>query len=43
MGLRHHQPWQLAASLCQGGEFGFVVFAAAGASARAVARDGAAS
>ena len=29
LGLRHHQPWQLAALLCQGGEFGFVVFAAA--------------
>jgi glutathione-regulated potassium-efflux system ancillary protein KefC len=29
LGLRHHQPWQLAALLCQGGEFGFVVFSAA--------------
>ena len=29
VGLRHHQPWQLAALLCQGGEFGFVVFSAA--------------
>lgn len=29
LGLRHHQPWRLAAVLCQGGEFGFVVFSAA--------------
>lgn len=29
LGLSGHQPWQLAALLCQGGEFGFVVFAAA--------------
>ena len=31
LGLREHQPWQLAGLLCQGGEFGFVVFGAAAA------------
>jgi glutathione-regulated potassium-efflux system ancillary protein KefC len=29
VGLTEHQPWQLAALLCQGGEFGFVVFSVA--------------
>ena len=31
LGLNQHQPWQFAALLCQGGEFGFVVFGAAAA------------
>ena len=31
LGLSQHQPWQFAALLCQGGEFGFVVFGAAAA------------
>lgn len=31
LGLRQSQPWQLAGLLCQGGEFGFVVFGAAAA------------
>ncbi len=31
LGLSRHQPWQFAALLCQGGEFGFVVFGAAAA------------
>ncbi len=31
LGLENHQRWRLAALLCQGGEFGFVVFGAAAA------------
>ena len=30
LGLRGHQGWQLEALLCQGGEFGFVLFGVAG-------------